>query len=131
MSKRVSFTKNWSRDDLIAEIKAWARDHGKPPMYREWRATMADPSAFVVQRKFGGWGNALEAAGFAPYIKSHQRASKPSEPPAEPQPEHVSTLNGIWDQIFELLKRAVEIEAEEKAGRFIAERLEKIKEALA
>ena len=132
MAKRVSFAKNWSRDDIIAEIRSWVRDQeGRVPKYRDWVKTMADPSASIIQRKFGGWGEALVAAGYEPHVVRRPRP-KPVQPAAAPPTITIPTVsqNEAWDQIFLLLQKVVDDEAEEKAQRLVAERLEKMREVL-
>lgn len=61
--------RNWTRPRVIAAIKAFAAEHGRPPFAPEWNhkgkpATV--PYVTEVQREFGTWNAAIKAAGFAP-----------------------------------------------------------------
>jgi hypothetical protein len=55
-----------SREEVVAAIRAWAREAGGPPTQDEW-ASPDDPrwpSYVTVKTHFGTWRAALEAAGF-------------------------------------------------------------------
>jgi DNA-binding CsgD family transcriptional regulator len=54
----------WTRDEIVAALSAWADVHGRPPLQPEWQArTPEHPAAATVSRRFGGWRQALQAAG--------------------------------------------------------------------
>jgi uncharacterized protein YgfB (UPF0149 family) len=80
----------WTREIVMERIAQWAEEHGQPPTAAQWNPArariMADkanakartwldgiaafeqggwPSQDTVDRLFGGWSNAIEAAGFA------------------------------------------------------------------
>jgi hypothetical protein len=67
--------RQWSREDIVHAVRAWARERAAPPTAEEWIPT-ADrrrrwareyprwPATSQVQRAFGSWGAALAAAGF-------------------------------------------------------------------
>ena len=53
----------WTREDICETLRRWTAERGWPPRYREWGAATPDkPSVFTVQRYFGCWESALEAA---------------------------------------------------------------------
>ena len=67
--------RNWSREALISALRAWGEEHGKPPEAQDWLPSVDRsrqwareyprwPSATQVQRAFGSWGAALDAAGY-------------------------------------------------------------------
>lgn len=57
--------RHWSPERILAAIRAWAAEHGRPPGAREWRHTRPTaPTTNTVVREFGSWANAIEAAGF-------------------------------------------------------------------
>ncbi len=56
----------WTRDKIVAEIRRFAVEHGRPPSATDWRGPRSSgyPSSFTVQSLFGSWANGIEAAGF-------------------------------------------------------------------
>jgi Homing endonuclease associated repeat len=55
----------WPTSTVIARLRAWAEEHGRPPTLEEWRrAGERNPSSATVRRIFGTWNAALVAAGF-------------------------------------------------------------------
>jgi hypothetical protein len=73
----------WTRERIIDAIQDYATEYGRPPSAREWNPQMAVatyrddiaerfyedgcwPSATTVQKVFGRWNAAIEAAGFTP-----------------------------------------------------------------
>lgn len=56
----------WTREKLIAKIRQFALEHGRPPHSAEWRGPRSSgyPSSVTVQYVFGSWANGIEAAGF-------------------------------------------------------------------
>lgn len=56
----------WSREEAIAAIAAHLREHGELPRAGDWREldpSGARPALHNIQRLFGTWDDALEAAG--------------------------------------------------------------------
>jgi hypothetical protein len=53
----------YSENDIISHIQRLA-DGDDPPTRREFRADDDTPAAATVRTQFGGWNNAVEAAGF-------------------------------------------------------------------
>ena len=80
------FEKRWTREEVLAEIKEWNLRHGEPPRANQWRgvAGMSPhpdwspggdfPSTTTVYKMFGGWNEAILAAGFKPRNNSAQAA---------------------------------------------------------
>lgn len=67
--------RRWTREAVVAAIQAWTAEHGRPPTATDWNSAMARaasrperpddfPPVATVQREFGSWANAVEAAGF-------------------------------------------------------------------
>jgi hypothetical protein len=64
----------WTADLILYSIDLWARRYGRPPAANEWDRAGADhPSRQTVQRVFGTWNAAIEAAGFRPRQPGHHR----------------------------------------------------------
>ena len=65
----------WTRAEVRRAVRAWAREHGRPPTSADWTPT-ADParkggreyprwpSYVMVETLFGSWRAGVEAAGF-------------------------------------------------------------------
>lgn len=77
--------KVWTRDGILAAIRAWADEYGEPPAQTDWnphhaRRILHDdararrfedangrwPTFKTPIREFGSWNAAIVAAGFAP-----------------------------------------------------------------
>src|SRR4051794_32781589 len=64
-------------DALIELIRAWAAETGAPPRVTDWtgenhkwdREYPRWPSRQAVTERFGSWPAALQAAGYAPYVR--------------------------------------------------------------
>ena len=56
-------------DQIISDIQRWAAEHdGVPPKSSEWLVKKAGyPTYHAVRKEFLSWGDALQAAGFAPH----------------------------------------------------------------
>lgn len=54
-----------TREEVVAAIRAWARETGRPPRQADWPSSDGDgwPSYMTVTTHFGSWRTALEAAG--------------------------------------------------------------------
>jgi DNA invertase Pin-like site-specific DNA recombinase len=56
-------SRQWKNDEIIAAIRAWADEHGRPPTWDEWcRAAPEHPTTQTVRKHFGSWQAALAAA---------------------------------------------------------------------
>lgn len=58
----------WTPERIIQAIQEWNREHGRPPIAPEWvtpgaRVGQIAPVS-TVQREFGSWRAAIQAAGF-------------------------------------------------------------------
>lgn len=61
----VARAPKYTREIVIASIRLWASQHGRPPTITDWRGTAGRwPSEPTVTRLFGSWANGIEAAGF-------------------------------------------------------------------
>jgi hypothetical protein len=63
--------RRWSRDEIIAALREFARCYGESPRASEWKhvsspSEPAHPTRDTVREKFGSWRAALEAAGLRP-----------------------------------------------------------------
>lgn len=59
--------RHWGDADLLAALRREAARLGRPPTTRDFRlASAKTPSATTVVKRFGGWWNALAAAGLLP-----------------------------------------------------------------
>lgn len=63
----------WTPERIIADLQEWNRIYGEPPKAMDWLTGVYGdgtwgsrrwPHVVCVQREFGSWSNALEAAGF-------------------------------------------------------------------
>jgi hypothetical protein len=80
----------WPVNTVVARLRAWTDDHGRPPTLEEWRrASARHPSSATVRRLFGTWNDALVAAGFEP--------RRPGVPVAPRSATHVRcAASGRW-----------------------------------
>lgn len=69
LPRHPEFRDTISAEELIAEIKRLATEFDRPPTLPEWKE-MAKYSNSPVERVFGRWGSALNAAGFQPHNPS-------------------------------------------------------------
>jgi len=55
----------WTGDQIVAAIRAWEEETGKPPTARDWREQRSSrPTTRRVIRVFGSWNAGIVAAGF-------------------------------------------------------------------
>jgi hypothetical protein len=55
----------WTHERIVAAIRGFAAEHGRPPLCREWLRKGDDhPTVTTVQDRFGSWSAGVEAAGF-------------------------------------------------------------------
>jgi hypothetical protein len=85
----------WTREKIIAAIRAWVLTYEEPPVTRDWGRSGSDPdrvarfhrlrrdrirkgypalipAANTVVERFGSWNAAIEAAGFQPRERGGQ-----------------------------------------------------------
>ena len=57
-----------TRDEVLAAIRAWTRETGRPPVQTDWPSANGArwPSYMTVTTHFGTWRAAVEAAGLRP-----------------------------------------------------------------
>lgn len=60
-----AFSQRWSDDDLVAALRGKVAELGSVPSGRWWDLNGVVPSRHTLSRRFGGWRQALEAAGLA------------------------------------------------------------------
>jgi hypothetical protein len=59
--------REWTRPEIIGALQAWADEHGRSPRWSDLDKQREDcPSPQTVQRHFGSWEAALDAAGLEP-----------------------------------------------------------------
>jgi hypothetical protein len=77
----------WNRGRIVAAIRAWADENGRPPKVKDWQhRTAHHPSSTVVMYWFRTWADAIEAAGFA-----RPELGRPPRPPGRcGNPPHAS-----------------------------------------
>jgi hypothetical protein len=65
-AKRKGRNDRWTREAIVAAIRAEAERTGFVPQQRDWAGPSTDehPNCLHAQRVFGNWGNAVEAAGY-------------------------------------------------------------------
>lgn len=122
-AKCIQHPKFWTRDLILRKIHEWADIHdGGPPIATDWlRKVEGSPGQYVtgyrawgerrwpsvgaVQREFGSWSNAIEAAGFSRprigcYIRTEETRRKLRESRTRIDRDRVLTLvqNGYRDE---------------------------------
>jgi hypothetical protein len=64
----------WNRQTIVYAIDLWHRRHLRTPTVAEWEAAGANhPCRQTVQRVFGSWNAAIQAAGFRPRQRGRTR----------------------------------------------------------
>ena len=63
-----------AKEEVLAAIRAFADREGRPPLQRE-AGTIGVPARGRIEDAFGGWANAVEAAGFERPKRGHRRAA--------------------------------------------------------
>lgn len=57
----------WTQERVIAAIRRWHAEHDGPPRFSDWQWSGTYwPTTQTVLKRFGGWSNAIRAAGFEP-----------------------------------------------------------------
>lgn len=92
----------WQPEKIVEAIKRWADTYGDAPAATDWNVGMCHGAALrafyagdyphltEVQRRFGTWNNALEAAGFERRaVGKYRRKERPFPVPAKLKPEDV------------------------------------------
>ena len=74
----------WTRHEILAAIRAWAHETGRPPSSTDWNAPRGQeskwrrerarwPGGRLVSARFGSWDAAIVAAGFEPLQHHYTR----------------------------------------------------------
>jgi hypothetical protein len=64
----------WNRQTIVYAIDLWHRRHLRTPTVAEWEAAGANhPCRQTVQRVFGSWNAAIQAAGFRLRLRGRTR----------------------------------------------------------
>lgn len=88
----------WTPETVIEAIQAWAHEYGAPPTATEWNpgqhhmkpgaaeryydGPLVAPPVVAVQREFGSWAAAIEAAGFPrPQVSKYGRVGEDPDHP--------------------------------------------------
>lgn len=80
---------SWSEPMIIEAIQAWAAEHGRAPLYKDWeRAGPTWPASSAAAHRFGSWNAAIRAAGFEPRHHGFRRRPRPVR--AGPRPSRPS-----------------------------------------
>ena len=81
----------WDEKKIIAAIKRWKKEHGKPPTSAEWSQSGPYwPVQKTVCNRFGTWNNGIRAAGFKPLMPKGAEVPSP-QPAKEPTPKREVT----------------------------------------
>lgn len=67
--------KNWTNEECLEAIRFFEREFGKKPKAKDFVGDESYPSYSTVQRRFGSWNKAIEAAGFIPARRIWDRES--------------------------------------------------------
>lgn len=76
--------RKWTRERIIADFRKWNEIHGEPPVAMDWLYYSSDggdrewPHVACVQKEFGSWSNAMEAAGFKRRTVGHYDRTDPT-----------------------------------------------------
>ena len=60
---------------IIGALQVWAMKRGRAPGAAEWEAQRMTPSASLISNRFGGFENAVRAAGLTPKPRSNRQVS--------------------------------------------------------
>lgn len=104
----------WSRSEVIAAIRRWNLLYGQPPAAGEWNPSMAKrlghtdrverfyqgrwPNYRTVVKLFGGWNDAILAAGLRPRPRGGRRGQARASVAADvphSETEELCQLKGI------------------------------------
>ena len=56
---------NWSKEEILSSIQSFYKENSRVPQLREFKnSNLKYPASATVQRHFGSWNKAIEAAGF-------------------------------------------------------------------
>jgi hypothetical protein len=59
----------WTPAEITERLLTWTGEHGRVPTVKDWTlAKHHTPSANLVQRRFGSWNAAIDAAGLTPNL---------------------------------------------------------------
>lgn len=86
-SPSPSGRKKWTREAMLAAIRAFAEEHGRAPAVKEWdRRTDDGPGRNAIAYEFGSWNRAITAAGLTPRIRGQKIAPLSAGPRTTPPP---------------------------------------------
>ena len=76
--KKTNYGRRWTDQEIFDAFNKWAKEHGRPPSFRDWQHASADhPTSMTVRARFGRWGAALEMLGFTPNPSGGRDRRKP------------------------------------------------------
>ena len=55
--------RGWTKEEALAALRSWIREHGGIPRSEDWTAGAGRPGRMTLVRLFGSWREALIAAG--------------------------------------------------------------------
>lgn len=96
-----SGSSKWTTAECIRAIQTWTRVYGSPPTSQDWSRGSADhPTADIVKRRFGSWGDGIVAAGFERPGRGGVRRRQPDAagPPPAPRKEPASARTTSPDE---------------------------------
>jgi hypothetical protein len=64
-SNRSSYSREWTREKMIANLQSLAEEIGHSPSIRDWLASRRQPSVALYLQRFGTWNDAKKAAGLS------------------------------------------------------------------
>lgn len=106
----------WSREEAIAAIQAFVREHGRAPTSTEWKSSTGLPSYVTARKLFGTTEIAIAAAAGPPVpppvAESDGQPEGQPEAPIEPEPAPAQASEGTPERtLVELAKRVEELDA--------------------
>jgi hypothetical protein len=63
MTPRERVPRGPGAEEIVARLRGYEREHGRPPTLAEWQRRRLEPSVNTIYRRFGSWPAALVAAG--------------------------------------------------------------------
>jgi hypothetical protein len=62
MTPRERVPRGPGAEEIVARLRGYEREHGRPPSLTEWQRRRLEPSVNTIYRRFGSWPAALAAA---------------------------------------------------------------------